>query len=117
MMADGHCKIFITKVHGHVVGCSVCVFSNNNAYLWYSASRRKSFPAYYPQTVTFWNTIQYAYHAGCAHIRFVDVGLPFKRNPYRDFILSFGGKEVSAYRWFRISVGWMNRLASWLWRE
>jgi hypothetical protein len=47
----------------------------------------------------------------------MDVGLPFRRNPYRDFILSFGGKEVSTLRWFRISFRWLNKLASWLWRE
>jgi hypothetical protein len=117
MMDDGHCKLFITQVHGHVVGCSACVYSGRDAYLWYSASRRKSFPKYIPQTVTFWNTIHDAWKSGYDHIRFVDVGLPFRKNPYREFILRFGGKEVSTYRWFRISIGWVNRLASWLWRE
>jgi hypothetical protein len=47
----------------------------------------------------------------------MDVGLPFRHNPYRDFILSFGGKEVSTLRWFRINFRWANKLASWLWRE
>ena len=47
----------------------------------------------------------------------MDVGLPFRKNPFRDFLLRFGGKEVSSYRWFRISIRWVNRLASWLWRE
>lgn len=117
MMDNGHCKIYITQVHGHVVGCSVCVFSCRDVYLWYSASRRKSFPAYYPQTVTFWNTIKDAHRSGYDHIRFVDVGLPFRKNLYRNFILRFGGKEVSTYRWFRISIKWVNQLASWLWRE
>ena len=117
MMENGHCKIYITQVHGHVVGCSVCVFSGRDVYLWYSASRRKSFPAYYPQTVTFWNTIKDAHQSGYDHIRFVDVGLPFRKNLYRNFILRFGGKEVSTYRWFRISIKWVNQLASWLWRE
>ena len=54
---------------------------------------------------------------GRQHIRFLDVGLPFRKNPYRNFILRFGGKEVSTYRWFRISIRWVNALASWLWRE
>ena len=113
----GYCRLFITKVKEKVVGCSVCVYSGNDAYLWFSASRRKSFAPFHPNAVTFWNTIKDAHERGCEHIRFMDVGLPFRKNPYRDFILSFGGKEVSTYRWFRISIRWANRLASWLWRE
>ena len=117
MMDHQHCTLFISQFNGHVVGCSCLVYAEGDAYLWYSASRRKSFVTLHPNAVTYWNTIQYAYKSGCQHIRFMDVGLPFRRNPYRDFILSFGGKEVSTYRWFRISIGWINRLASWLWRE
>ncbi len=117
LMKQQRCTLFITQYNNHVIGCSCCVFIDDDAYLWYSASRRKSFAALHPNAVTYWNTIQYAYKKGCQHIRFMDVGLPFRRNPYRDFILSFGGKEVSTFRWFRISIPWINRLASWLWRE
>lgn len=117
MMDKGHCRIFITKVHERVVGCTVCVYSENDAYLWYSASRRKSFAPFHPNAVTFWNTIKDSHARGYDHIRFMDVGLPFRKNPYRDFILRFGGKEVSTFRWFRISIRWVNRLATWLWRE
>ena len=117
MMEAGHCKLFITQYREKTIGCSVCVYSEGDAYLWYSASRRKSFATLHPNAVTFWNTIKHAHSSGCQHIRFMDVGLPFRKNPYRDFILSFGGKEVSTFRWFRISIRWVNRLASWLWRE
>ena len=117
MMEAGHCKIMISQYHEKVIGCSVCVYSGQDAYLWYSAARRKSFAALHPNAVTFWETIKDAYREGCQHIRFLDVGLPFRTNPYRDFILRFGGKEVSSYRWFRISIRWVNALASWLWRE
>jgi hypothetical protein len=117
MMKTGHCRIFITLVHEKVVGCSVCVYSERDAYLWYSASRRKSFAPFHPNAITFWNTIKDAHARGYDHIRFMDVGLPFRKNLYRDFILRFGGKEVSTYRWFRISIRWVNRLAKWLWRE
>ena len=117
MMDSGHCKLFITCVHERVVGCCACVYSRNDAYLWYSASRRKSYAPFHPNAVTFWHAIKDAHAIGCDHIRFIDVGLPFRRNPYRDFILRFGGKEVSAFRWFRISIRWVNAVASWLWRE
>lgn len=117
LMKAGRCKLFITQLHGKTIGCSVCVYSEGDAYLWYSASRRKSYAKFHPNAVTFWNTIKDSYDSKCNHIRFIDVGLPFRKNPYRDFILSFGGKEVSTYRWFRISIRWVNALASWLWRE
>lgn len=117
MMEQERCTLFISQYNGRLVGCSCLVYADGDAYLWYSASRRKSFAPLHPNAVTFWNTIQYAYQKGCQHIRFMDVGLPFRRNPYRDFILSFGGKEVSSFRWFRISIRWVNRLASWLWRQ
>ncbi len=117
MMDEGYCKIFISKVHDRTIGCAVCVYSGNDAYLWYSASRRKSFAPFHPNAVTFWNTIKDAHQHGYDHIRFMDVGLPFRKNPYRDFILRFGGKDVSTYRWFRISIRLVNKLASWLWRE
>lgn len=117
MMKAGRCKIFLTQYHEKAIGCSVCTYSDDDAYLWYSAARRKSFATLHPNAVTFWATIKDAHQTGCQHIRFLDVGLPFRKNPYRDFILRFGGKEVSTYRWFRINIRWVNTLASWLWRE
>jgi hypothetical protein len=117
MMQRGLCQILITKYHDRVIGTTVTVYSEGDAYLWYSASRRKSYAPLHPNAVTMWATIKSAHTAGYQHIRFMDVGLPFRRNPYRDFILRFGGKEVSTYRWFRISIRWINRFASWLWRE
>jgi hypothetical protein len=117
MMDEGYCKILLTTYKGKTVGCSVMVYSEGDAYLWYTASRRKSYASLHPNGVTFWNSIRQAHKDNCQHIRFMDVGLPFRHNPYRDFILSFGGKEVSTLRWFRISFRWLNKLASWLWRE
>ena len=117
MLEQGACNIFITHIHQHVIGCTVVVYSKGDAYLWYSASKRKSYAALHPNAVTLWNTIRAVHQEGCRHIRFIDVGLPFRKNPYRDFILRFGGKEVSGFRWFRISIRWVNAVASWLWRE
>ena len=117
MMENRSCKLFVTKYHEHVIGCSVLVYSRRDAYLWYSASKRKSFAPLHPNAVTYWNTIKDAHADGYDHIRFMDVGLPFRKNIYRDFILKFGGKEVSTYRWFYISIRWVNAIASWLWRE
>ena len=117
MMKCGRCKILITRYHDYLIGATMFVFSGNDAYLWYSASRRKSFAPLHPHAVSVWETIKNVHSNGFDHIRFMDVGLPFRKNPYRDFILRFGGKETTTYRWFRISIKWINKLASWLWRE
>jgi hypothetical protein len=45
------------------------------------------------------------------------VGLPFRKNTFRDFILRFGGKPVSTFRWFRCSIRWINSLLKWIYRD
>ena len=117
MMESEHGRLFVTKYHGKVIGCSACAYSQGNAYLWYSAFRRKTYMHLHPDVLTIWDTMKDAYDRGCQHMCFMDVGLPFSRNPFREFILRFGGKEQSTYRWFRCSIKWVNRLLAWIYRE
>lgn len=111
------CQLFVTKYHHHVIGCSVCAYSDEDAFLWYSAFRRKTWLPLHPDAVTIWHAIKYAHEKGYQHINFLDVGLPFQKNPFREFILRFGGKPVSTYRWFRCSIRWINALLKWIYRE
>ena len=111
------CRLFITKYQQHVIGCSACVYSQGDAFLWYAAFRRKTYVMLHPDTLTIWHTIKYAHKNGYNHINFVDVGLPFRKNSFREFILSFGGKPVSTVRWFRCSIRWINALLSWIYRD
>ncbi len=114
---SGKCQLFVTKFRQHVIGCSVCAYSDENAYLWYSAFRRKTYLPLHPDAVTVWHAIKYAHERGYQHINFLDVGLPFQKNPFREFILRFGGKPVSTYRWFRFSIRWINAVLKWFYRE
>ena len=109
--------LFITRYHQHVIGCSACAYSQGNAYLWYSAFKRKSYAKVHPDILTIWDTMKHAYAHGYQHMFFMDVGLPFSKNPFREFILRFGGKEQSTYRWFRFSIKWVNALLAWIYRE
>lgn len=113
----GRARFFITLYQGRQIGGCVCVYSEGNAYLWYLASQRKRYAYLHPNTVTVWQAIKYAYRHNYAHMCFMDVGLPWKQNPFRHFILKFGGKPIGKYRWFRVNIGWVNRLFSWLYRE
>jgi len=109
--------LFITKYKERAIGCCACIYSCGNAYFWYSASLRKTYINLHPDTLTLWAAIRYAYEHGYAHIYFMDVGMPFRRTPFRDFILRFGGKPVSTNRWFYITIGWVNRFFSYLFRS
>lgn len=117
MLNTDKSKLFLTKYKHKVVGCCLCVFTGNNAYLWYLASLRKSYVMIHPEAVTIWYAIKYAYEHDYGHINFMDVGLPFSNNPYREFILQFGGKPISTYRWFRFSFKGINAFLSWLYRD
>lgn len=109
--------VYVTLKHERVIGGSAVVYSGNNAYLWFVASRKKSHPVVHPEVLTVWHAIRASYDSGKDHIYFMNVGLPFRTNHYRDFILKFGGKPVSTYRWFHFTIGWINRLLSWVYRE
>lgn len=120
LLRSDRARIFVTLYRGKVIGGSVCVYSEGNAYLWFLASRRKSLHFLHPDIVTVWCTIEWAWKHNYAHIFFLDVGLPLSavvRNPFREFILSFGGKPVAKYRWFRVNVRWVNRLVELLYKE
>lgn len=110
-------RLFVTKYHQRIIGCSAVVYSEGNAYLWYSAFKRKSYMTVHPDVMTIWDAMQDCYQRGFQHMCFMDVGLPFSKNPFRDFILRFGGKEQSTFRWFRFSIRWVNRLLKWFYRE
>lgn len=105
-------KVFIVKYKGKVIGGSFCMFSGSRAYLCFSGGMHKTYPWLYPGVMAVWAAITYAYEKGYEHFEFVDAGLPFKKVGYRNFILSFGGKQVSTRRWFRFRWNWLNALST-----
>lgn len=114
---EAHGRLYLTRYHDYVIGCSAVVYSQQNAYLWYTAFRRKSFAFVHPDELTLWHVLKDSHSRGYQHVFFLDVGLPFSHNPFREFILRFGGKPVSTYRWFRCSIHWINAILSWIYRD
>ena len=110
-------RLYVTKYHGKVIGGCAVIISENNAYLWYMASRRKTHHHLHPGTLTVWHALEDAYQQGNRHFYFMDVGLPFRKDLRREFILRFGGKSVGTYRWFSFTFKWLNRLISWFYKE
>lgn len=109
-------RIFVTLYKGKVIGGAFCIYSGGDAYLWFSGGMRKTYPWLYPGAMAIWEALNDAHREGYRHFEFMDAGLPFEKFGYRDFILGFGGKQVSTRRWFRFRWGWLNRIASLLYR-
>lgn len=103
-------KIFIVKYKEKIIGGSVCIYSGENAFLWFSGGMRKTYALQYPGVLAVWKALEDARERGFRHLEFMDVGLPFRKHGYRDFVLRFGGKQSSTRRWFRISWTWLNNL-------
>ena len=115
---SGHqtAKVFLVEYRGKVIGGSFCMYSGDHAYLCFSFGLRKTYARLHPGVLAVWGAITHAHQQGYHHFEFVDAGLPFQKVGYRNFILSFGGKQVSTRRWFRFRWAWLNKLSHWLYR-
>lgn len=103
-------KIFIVTYRNKIIGGSACIYSNDTAYLWFSGGMRKTYALQYPGILAVWKALDDAKQCGYRHLEFMDVGLPFHRHGYREFVLRFGGKQISTRRWFRFRWNWLNRM-------
>lgn len=105
-------RIFIVTYRGRIIGGSACVYSGTTAYLWFSGGMRKTYALQYPGILAVWGALVDAQQRGFRHLEFMDVGLPFRRHGYREFVLRFGGRQISTRRWFRFRWECLNRLLS-----
>ncbi|NDV84300.1 GNAT family N-acetyltransferase [Bacteroides sp. 51] len=108
LISKGFAKIFVVKYKGRIIGGSSTLYSGGNAYLWFSGGMTKRFVPQYPGVLAIWAALADAKFRGCSHMEFVDVGLPFRKHGFRNFILRFGGKQSSTRRWFRIRWNFLN---------
>ena len=111
---DGH--LYYTLYKDKMIAGCISIDSGNDSYLWYMTSKKHIYRKR-AMALSVWAAINHAHQQKRRHIYFMDVGLPFKKNSFRDFILRFGGKPVGTYRWFRCSIKWLNRLLTWFYQE
>ena len=109
-------RTFLVKYKDRIIGGSFCMYSHDRAYLCFSFGLRKTFAWLHPNAMAIWAALTDAHQKGYQHFEFIDAGLPYQKVGYRNFILSFGGKQVSTRRWFRFRWEWLNKLANWLYR-
>lgn len=110
LIHSNQAKIFIVRYKDKIIGGAACIYSGDNAYLWFSGGMRKTYALQYPGILAVWKALTDAQKSGYRHMEFMDVGLPFKKHGYRDFVLRFGGKQSSTRRWFRFRWQWLNNL-------
>lgn len=111
LLAGDKQKMFIVEYGGKIIGCSVCTYDGDTAYLAFSCGLRKSYPLLYPGIVAVWAAIDDAHKRGCEHIEFLEsrtlVGI---HSGYKRFLLNFGGKQVSTLRWYHFKWGFLNKI-------
>ncbi len=110
MIKEGKSKIFIITYKNKIIGGSTCIYSGDSVYLWFSGGMRKTYALQYPGILAVWQALVDAKQRGYRHLEFMDVGLPFRKHGYREFVLRFGGKQSSTRRWFRFRWTWLNKL-------
>jgi hypothetical protein len=103
-------RVFVVRYREHIIGGALCLFSPLDGYLWFSGGLQKRYPRQSPGVMAVWAALQYAYEHGYRHMEYLDVGLPFRKHGYRDFILRFGGAQSGTRRWFHFRWNWLNRL-------
>lgn len=111
MSAGNRSKIFITTFHGKVIGGCVCLYSGaRKAYVWFSGAMNRTYLRQYPGILCVWKALTDAKERGYEELEFMDVGLPFRKHGYREFVLRFGGTQIGTRRWFRLRWGWLNNI-------
>lgn len=107
---NNRAKLFVVRYKKHIIGCSLCIYENKRAYLAYSCGLRKSHPLLYPGIVAVWAAIEDTYNRGIPHFEFLDTHNSRIPRGYHDFVLNFGGKQVSTLRWKHYKWGWINKI-------
>lgn len=59
-------KIFIVRYKDKIIGGSACIYSGNDAYLWFSGGMRKTYALQYPGILAVWKALQDAHQNGSA---------------------------------------------------
>ncbi len=100
-------RMFVVRYKGRPIGCSICLYEQGRAHLAYSFGQRKSHPLLYPGIMAVWAAITDAHSRGIDHFEFLE--LSGTGSGYRNFILNFGGKQISTYHWQHYKWGWINK--------
>lgn len=114
IVSEGMGDIFVVRYKGKIIGGAVCFYDEEKAYLLFSGGLNKTYYAQYPGALAVWKAMLRAKEIGKLHFEFINVGLPFKKYGFRNFLLRFGGQQSSIRRWYRCKWRWLNQLLTYI---
>lgn len=107
---SGRAKMYIVRYKEKIIGCSICLYEEQCAKLLYSCGLRKSHALAHPGVLAVWAAIKDAQRLMCEHFEFLEAKIDYIRPDYMNFMLNFGGKQVSTLRWRRYRFNWINKI-------
>jgi hypothetical protein len=105
-------KTFLVKYRDNIIGASIVICSKKDMHILYSGGLSKSYYKLHPGVLAVWGAMEYGKKNNFQHLEFMNVGVPFRRHGYRQFISLFGGKQTSTRRWYRIKWKFLNKIAA-----
>lgn len=103
-------RLFVVRHKGEIIGCSICIYEKERAYLAYSCGLRKSHPLLYPGIMSVWAAITDAHSRGIPHFEFLEPKGSNIPSGYLNFILNFGGKQVGTLHWYHFKWNCINKI-------
>ena len=85
-------RIFIVKYKGKIIGGSFCIYSDGDAYLWFSGGMRKTYPWLYPGVMAVWAALTHAYSNG---FNILNLWMPDFRSRKSATVISFLDSEAN----------------------
>lgn len=103
-------RMFAVYHKGKIIGCSLCLYEKERAYLAYNCGLRKTHPLLYPGITAVWAAITDAHERGIPHFEFLEPQGHKLPTGYLNFILNFGCKQVSTLRWRHFKWNIINKM-------
>lgn len=102
--------LFVVRYKGKIIGCSICLYDKERAYMAYSCGLRVSYRNEYPGIIAVWAAIKDAHQQGYSHFEFLEAKNAKAGSGYLNFILNFGGKQTGVLRWYHFKWRWINKI-------
>lgn len=103
-------NVFIVRYKQKVIGGAVVVYSDRKAYMAFCGGMNRLYNSQYPGVLAVWAAIQEAHSRGYVSLEYMDAGLPFRHNGFRDFVGRFGARNESSRRWYCFRNGFLNKI-------
>lgn len=113
-IAPNYSSVFIVRYKQKIIGGCVVIYSGKKAYMPFCGGMNKLHKHKYPGVLAMYAAIKEVHKRGYDSLEYMDAGLPFKHNGFRDFVSRFGSQNESSRRWFKVHNKLLNKILSML---